>query len=98
MLVLSSIPLSHPFLGPEPCLGSLYEPRLQPDYDPSMFDLKKALLAQQEVYDTDGKLISPWDVRSALRPGTLVAVEATLVVYSFCSETPATVCVSPAFL
>ncbi|KAF9791305.1 hypothetical protein BJ322DRAFT_1171947 [Thelephora terrestris] len=76
---------------PEPQLGSLYEPRLQPDYDPSIFDLKTDLLAQQEIYDIDSKLVPPWDVRSALRPGTLVAVEATLIVYNFCYENPSTV-------
>ena len=49
------------------------------------------MLVQQEIHDTDKKLIAPWDVQSALRPGTLVDVEVTLIVYSFCGEKPATV-------
>ena len=91
-------PLTHLFAGPEPRLWGLYEPRLLPDYDPSIFDLRRALLAQQEIRDNAGKLVAPWDLQSALRPGTLVVVEATLIVYSFCSENPATVRISPAFV
>ena len=57
-----------------------------------MFDHRLAKLAQQEVFKKDGELIGPWDMPTALRPGTLVAVEATLIVYSFCHpEDPATV-------
>jgi hypothetical protein len=34
----------------------------------------------------DGKLVGPWDMATALRPGTLVAIEANLIVYSFCKD------------
>jgi len=77
-------------------LGGLYEPTVLSDYDPQLFALKKAKLAQQEIIGTDGNLIGPWDIATALRPGTLVVVEATLIIYNFCNEAdPATVCPPP---
>jgi len=82
--------------GPEPQLGGLYEPTVLPDYDPRLFNLKKARLAQQEIIGTDDNLIGPWDTAAALRPGTLVAIEATLIIYNFCNEMdPGTVRLSP---
>lgn len=78
--------------GPDPQLGCLYEPRFLPDYHPSLFGFKNAMLAQQDLRDTDDKLIAPWDAQSVLCPGTLVDVEATLIVYNFRGEKPATVC------
>ena len=82
--------------GPEPQLGGLYEPTVLPDYDPRLFNLKKAKLAQQEIIGTDGNLIGPWDTAAALRPGTLVAIEANLIIYSFCNEMdPGTVRLPP---
>lgn len=82
---------------PEPQLKGLYEPSLLPDYDVNLFSLKKAMLAQQDLRDIDDKLIAPWDAQKALCPGTLVDVEATLIVYSFCGEKPSTVRLSPVF-
>lgn len=90
-LIVDITTLTYLFLGPEPQAGGLYVPQLLPDYDPNLFAFKKNMLAQQDLFDTDNKLIGPWDVQSALRPGTLVVVEATLVVYNFCGENPATV-------
>ena len=58
------------------------------------FALKNARLAQRDILGTDGKLIGPWDMTTALRPGTLVVVEANLIVYSFSNTADtATVCV-----
>ncbi|KAF9781686.1 hypothetical protein BJ322DRAFT_1023056 [Thelephora terrestris] len=76
---------------PEPQLKGLYEPRLLPDYDPSIFSLRRAMLAQQDIRDTDEKLIAPWETQVALHPGTLVSVEATLIVYSFGPASASTV-------
>ena len=83
--------------GPEPEAGGLYDISLSPDYNSKLFDLKQAMLAQQDILGVDGKLIGPWDTATALRPGTLVAIEANLIVYSFCKKTdPGTVCPSAA--
>ena len=96
--VLVLTPLIHLFAGPEPQLLGLYQPQLLPDYDPSIFGLGRALLAQQNIHDTADRLVAPWDLQSALRPGTLVVVEATLIVYSFCSDNPATVRIPSTFV
>lgn len=69
---------------PEVELGGLYDPALLLDFDPSMFSLVAAKLAQQDVFGADGSLVAPWDMAEKLRPGTLVAVEANLIVYAFC--------------
>lgn len=51
------------------------------------------MLTQQNIRDTDDKLIAPWDAQVALHPGALVAVKVTLIVYNFCSlSTTSTVC------
>jgi len=96
--VIGHIPLTRLFPGPEPQLWGLYEPQILPDFDPTRFEFRKALLAQQEILNIEGKLVAPWDVQSVLRPGTLVAIEATLIVYSFCGDAPATVCLSPSIV
>ena len=73
--------------------GGLYDPALLPDFDPSIFGLVRAKLAQQDVVDADGSLVAPWDMAEKLRPGALVAVEANLIVYAFCRPSdPSTVC------
>lgn len=78
--------------GPDIEVGGLYDPALLPDFDPSIFGLNAAKLAQQEVLDPDENLIAPWDMPEKLRPGTLVAVEANLIVYNFCKPSdPSTV-------
>lgn len=75
-------------------LGGLYDPALLPDFDPSIFGLFKAKLAQQDVIGADGSLVAPWDMAEKLRPGALVAVEANLIVYAFCRPSdPSTVCI-----
>ena len=82
-------------LGPDAELGGLYEPTLLPDFDPSIFGLNAAKLAQQDVLGIDGKLVAPWNMSETLRPGTLVAIEANLIVYSFCRPSdPSTVCIT----
>lgn len=81
-------------IGPDPEVGGLYEPSLLADYDTTLFKFKSAKLAQQEVYTPDGDLVAPWDAPNSLRPGTLVAVEANLIVYTFCRpKDPSTVCI-----
>ena len=86
--------IQHP--GPDPEIGGLYELSVLSDFDSRLFDPKNTTrLAQRELLGKDGKLIGPWDMPAALRPGTLVAVEANFIVYSFCKKTdPGTVCVS----
>lgn len=86
------------FPGPEPQLKGLYEPRLLPNYDPSIFSLRRAMLAQQDIQDTNGKLIAPWDTQVTLHPGTLVSIEATLIVYNFGPGSTSTVCLSNFFV
>ena len=72
--------------------GGLYDPTLLPDFDPAIFGLVSAKLAQQDVVGVDGNLVAPWDLADKLRPGTLVAIEANLIVYSFCKPSdPSTV-------
>ena len=78
-------------VGPAVELGGLYDPSLLPDFDPKLFGLVSAKLAQQEVYAKDAALVAPWDMRDSLRPGTLVAVEAALIIYHFCGANPSTV-------
>ena len=73
-------------LGPEPEIGGLYNVSVLPDYDPKIFALNQNILAQQDLRGKDCKLIGPWDMAAALCPGTLVAVEANLIVYSFCKK------------
>jgi len=79
-------------VGPTVELGGLYDPSLLPDFDPKLFGLVSAKLAQQEVTMKDGDLVAPWEMRSSLRSGTLVAVEAALIIYHFCGASPSTVC------
>ena len=38
----------------------------------------------QDVVGIDRNLMAPWHMAEKLCPGTLVAVEANLIVYSFC--------------
>ena len=79
-------------VGPTLELGGLYDPSLLPDFDPRLFGLVSSKLAQQEVNAKDGTLVAPWEMKDALRPGTLVAVEAALIIYHFCGSAPSTVC------
>ena len=83
------------YVGPEVELGGLYDPALLPDFDPTIFGLTAAKLAQQDILGVDGKLIAPWDMAEKLRPGTLVGVEANLIMYTFCKPSdPSTVRIS----
>jgi hypothetical protein len=87
--------LTHSIPGPEPELGGLYDPKVLANHDPKLFNLKMAKLAQQEILGKDGQLVAPWDMQTALRSGTLVAVEAALIIYNFCNpKDPGTVCLS----
>jgi hypothetical protein len=99
MVLTRSVP------GPQPELGGLYDPKLLVDYDPVLFDLNLAKLAQQEILKKDGQLVAPWDMPAALCPGTLVAVEATMIIFNFCNPedpgtvlTPFTLTLSPALI
>ena len=79
-------------VGPVVELGGLYDPSLLPDFDPKLFGLVSAKLAQQEVFTKDGSLVAPWETKDSLRPGTFVAVEAALIIYHFCGASASTVC------
>lgn len=63
--------------------GATYNPSKMPDYDPNTFKLGDARLIQQNMFDKNSKPIPPWEAASAFAPGTLVAVDAHLVVYHF---------------
>lgn len=78
--------------GPVVELGGLYDPSLLPDFDPKLFSLVSTKLAQQEVFTKDGTLVPPWEMKDSLRPGTLIAIKAALIVYHFCGASPSTVC------
>jgi hypothetical protein len=78
--------------GPIVELGGLYNLSLLPDFDPKLFGLVSAKLAQQEVFTKEGELLPPWEMRDSVHPGTLVAVEAALIIYHFCGASPSTVC------
>ena len=80
------------FVGPAVELGGLYDPSLLPEFEPRLFGLVSAKLAQQEVNAKDGTLVAPWEMKDALRPGTLVAIEAAFIIYHFCGSAPSTVC------
>ena len=59
--------------------GALYSPDLLPDYHcGSYFQLKNAKLVQQDIWDDDNKLISPWEMYDKLRVGTIVLIDSTL--------------------
>ncbi|TEB33504.1 hypothetical protein FA13DRAFT_1708288 [Coprinellus micaceus] len=63
-------------------VGALYDPATLPDYSgPPCFQLEKKMLLQHDVRDINSRLIHPKDYWTALRPGTLVLVKATLHVY-----------------
>ncbi|TEB31085.1 hypothetical protein FA13DRAFT_1709932 [Coprinellus micaceus] len=62
-------------------VGALYEPRTLPDYTGHpCFQLERKKLLQHDVRDLNNKLIHPKDYWSALRPGTLLLIKATLHV------------------
>ena len=75
----------------------MYDPALLPNFDPSVFGLTAAKLAQQDVFGVDGKLVAPWDMATKLHPSTLVAVEANHIVYSFCKPSNPSTISAPAF-
>ncbi|KAJ3575598.1 hypothetical protein NP233_g983 [Leucocoprinus birnbaumii] len=63
--------------------GSTYPPSFLNDYgDRNVFNHQQAKLVQQKLYDTDNKLIPPWEMWDKLRPGTLVLVDAYLICWS----------------
>ncbi|KAF8167649.1 hypothetical protein B0H34DRAFT_854551 [Crassisporium funariophilum] len=62
-------------------VDGLYPLDRLPDHRGTLFQQKKAQLVQLDIRDTDDNLIPPWDIYSKLRPGTIVLVEATLVVW-----------------
>ncbi|KAF8054267.1 hypothetical protein FPV67DRAFT_1682683 [Lyophyllum atratum] len=64
--------------GPVVTAGAFYEPRLLPDYGGAYFNLVQNKLRQQDVRDPDDQLIPPWEMHTALRPGTLIMAECTL--------------------
>lgn len=55
------------------------------DYNPALFSLGDAHLVQQQMYDKNARLVPPWKAPEVFAPGTLVAVDANLVVYHFIS-------------
>lgn len=52
-----------------------------PDYGGPFFQHQKNKLVQLDIRDIDNELIAPWNMYDKLRPGTVVLVVATLVVW-----------------
>ncbi|KAJ7136460.1 hypothetical protein C8R43DRAFT_842870, partial [Mycena crocata] len=63
-------------------LGAHYDPNLLEDFGGELFNLRKAKLVQHDMRDPENKLIAPWDVYKALRPGTLVLALVSLHCYN----------------
>ncbi|TFK58512.1 hypothetical protein BDN72DRAFT_865873, partial [Pluteus cervinus] len=78
-----SVKVSAPVPPPEDKvrLGALYDPSVLPDYKGDLFKHRRAKLVQHDVRDEEGKLVPPWEIYSALRPGTVVLVMVTLHCY-----------------
>jgi hypothetical protein len=53
-----------------------------PDYSPEGFALIKNKLVQHDMTDINNFLIPAWEIETALRPGTVVLVSASLHVYN----------------
>ncbi|TFK65643.1 hypothetical protein BDN72DRAFT_773063 [Pluteus cervinus] len=62
-------------------LGAYYDPAVLPDYRGNLFKHRRAKLLQHDVRDEEGNLIPPWEIYSALRPGTIVLIMVTLHCY-----------------
>ena len=60
-----------------------YHPSQLADFDPDVFRLESARLAQQPIQDPKGNYVVPWLAPEALRRGMLVNVEAKLTVHHF---------------
>jgi hypothetical protein len=79
-------------------MESTYPPDRLMDFDPNLLRLAEAKLAQQPLQDPKGNYIVPWLAPEALRRGTLVNVEAKLVVHHFNVENdPSSVRSNPTF-
>ncbi|GBE78554.1 hypothetical protein SCP_0114430 [Sparassis crispa] len=78
-------PANFPIVTTEPLVsrGALYEPTLQLDYIGDYFNLVNAKLVQPEFRDANDNYIAPWKLHDALRPGTIVAVNASLHCWIF---------------
>ena len=63
-------------------VGKFYEPSLLPDYSPEKFHLVRDKLIQYDIRDINEDLIPAWQIETALRPGTVVLVSATLHIYN----------------
>ena len=61
--------------------GALYSPDLLPDHRGSYFQRKNAKLVQQDIWDDDNNLITPWETYDKLRVGTIVVVDSTLICW-----------------
>ncbi|KAF4582628.1 hypothetical protein EYR40_002551 [Pleurotus pulmonarius] len=48
------------------------------DYDEAMFEDSRLFVVQRAIYDVGRRLVRPWEEYSALKPGTIVLVRATL--------------------
>ncbi|TFK59636.1 hypothetical protein BDN72DRAFT_780458 [Pluteus cervinus] len=62
-------------------IGALYDPSILPDYKGDLFKHRRAKLVQHDVRDEEGRLVPPWEIYSALRPGTVVLIMVTLHCY-----------------
>jgi len=63
-------------------IGGYYDPTLLPDYMPHGFQLKQDKLVQNNIVDSEDKLVPCWDNLNRLRPRTLVICVVTLNVWN----------------
>jgi len=64
-------------------LNGLYDPHLLPNYGGACFKHQKSKLKQLNVRDTSNDLVPPWELYTALKPGTLILADVTLHCYVF---------------
>ena len=68
--------------------GAYYDPRLLPDYGGPCFDHREARLKQLDIHDEEKKLIPPWKLYDALKPGTIILADISLHCYIYPKKTP----------
>ncbi|KAF8990437.1 hypothetical protein BDQ17DRAFT_1333483 [Cyathus striatus] len=59
-----------------------YEPNVQPDFIPEQFELQRNKLFHLPYYDINNDRIHPSEVLSKLRPGTLVLIETSMIIWT----------------
>lgn len=77
---------------PTPQLGALYSPWLLSDYGGTAFEFEESMLAQQDIVDSEGSLIAPWELYEKMTPGSLVLMQAKMFVWHTSKSSDRRVC------